>query len=743
MNQNQWELENDNDLGYGQLFAKLWNRRFLFLGVFSGVLAVAIPLSLIKQPVYQSYMQILVKSNYEGKVLQGRGNSKYLESEFTDASIEVDYATQLKVFKSSQILDKVVSQLLPKASAVEKYEFLEVLRDSLGVMQLTEENDQSKSDTATNIIQAAYSGTTPEQTKVILDSIKEVYLAYNLEQQEKRLRDGLEFIKGQVPKARNELLQVEAQITELTQEHNLISPEEEAIALKENIRQIAQEREALKAEQSQTEGDYRSIQEQLKLSPENSVALSRLTQSPRYQNLLDKLQEAEILLAEERAKFTDDNPAIKNLIERRDNQKALLIDEAERVLGELTPNLRQELESVQKQRQLVDSDTGFVDRITEAQSNLAGIRQKDVSLAQTKVELESKLAEFPVLIAEYRDLNQKAEIQRGALQRLLEARQELEIELNRGGFDWQVIEPPRLGEKVAPNLLKDLLLSGVVASFLGIAAVFIKDTTDEKIDNTYELERQASLPILGSAPGLSTSNRLLDRVPFLSSNPAEVDFKDVIQWQPFRESLDLIYENLKMSCINLSLKSLAITSAVVGEGKSTFTLGLALSIARHQKRVLVIDADLRRPSLHKPFDINNDFGLSNYLAGEIDRPPIRQVSLMGETIDLITSGSILSDPVKLLSSISLENYVQQQKQNYDLILFDTPPALGMVDAIKLAVMADSTLIVTRLGQVKVSELVETTAVLSKLNVLGIVANDHQEGTMQYRAKAQNLLPQQV
>lgn len=743
MNQNQWELENENDLGYGQLFAKLWNRRFLFLGVFSGVLAVAIPLSLIKQPIYQSYMQVLVKSNYEGKVLQGRGNSRYLESEFADASIEVDYATQLKVFKSSQILDKVINQLMPDASAVEKFEFLEVLRDSLNVVQLTEEDNGSKSDTATNIIQAAYSGTTPEQTKDILDSIQEVYLAYNLEQQEKRLRDGLEFIKGQIPKARNELLKVEAQVTELTQEHNLISPEEEAIALKENIRQIAQEREALKAEQSQTEGDYRSIQEQLNLSSENSIALSRLTQSPRYQNLLDKLQETEILLAETQAKFTQDNPSVQNLIEQRDSQKSLLIGEAERVLGELAPSLRQELESVQKQRQLVDSDTGFVDRITEAQSNLAGIRQKDGSLAQTKVELESQLKEFPVLIAQYRDLNQKAEIQRGALQRLLEARQELEIELNRGGFDWQVIEPPRLGEKVAPNLLKDLLLSGVVASFLGIAAVFIKDTMDEKIDNTYELERQASLPILGSAPGLPASTRIFDRVPFLSSNPVEVDLKDVIQWQPFRESLDLIYENLKMSCINLSLKSLAITSAVVGEGKSTFTLGLALSIARHQKRVLVIDADLRRPSLHKPFELNNDLGLSNYLAGEIDQPPIRQVSFLGETIDLITSGSVLSDPVKLLSSISLDNYVQQQKQNYDLILLDTPPALGMVDAIKLAVMADSALIVTRLGQVKVSELMEATSVLSKLNVLGIVANDHQEGTMQYRAKAQNLLPQQV
>jgi len=260
---------------------------------------------------------------------------------------------------------------------------------------------------------------------------------------------------------------------------------------------------------------------------------------------------------------------------------------------------------------------------------------------------------------------------------------------------------------------------------------------------TSELERQTSLPILGNTPRLTASKRRLTQIPFVSKPSAEVSFKDVIQWRPFRESLDLIYENLKFSCISLSLRSLAITSAVAGEGKSTLTLGLALSVARHQRRVLVIDGDLRRPSLHKAFEITNNLGLSNFLAKEIDQPPIRQVSLLGETIDLVTSGSILSDPVKLLNSIDLEHYLEQQKQNYDLILIDTPPILGMVDAIKLAFIADSAVVVTRLGQVKVSELADITNLLSKVEVLGIVANNHQEGTMHYRPKPQNLLPQQV
>ena len=746
MNQGQWDLEkqNDlNDLGYGQLFAKLWHRRFLFLGVFGGVLAISIPLTLMKQPVYSSYMEILVESNYQGKEFKNNANNEYLDSGFADTNLEVDYATQLRVLKSSEILNKVIDRLGLENSAETNAEILEALRESITVSQLADENEESKEGTLTNIIQTTYTGSSPAETKKVLETIQAVYLEYNLDQQKKRLKDGLIFINNQIPKARNELTEVQSALTQLSKENNLISPEEEAIALKNNIRQINQEREALKAQQSQITGDYTSIQDQLKLSPANALALSRLSQSPRYQNLLDTLQQVEIDLANEKTKFTQDSPIIQNLIDKRNSQKALLNSEAKKVLGELPPNFLQELESVQKQGQLVDSDTSFVDKITEAQSKLSGIRQRDITLAQTKAELEQKLLKFPTLISKSRDLTQEVQIKRLALQRLLEAKQQLEIELNRGGFNWQIIEPPQLGIKVAPSLLKDLLLNFVIAFFLGATAAFIKESIDERINSTHEIEGQTILPILGTTPGLSLSNRLLPQMPFLSNFAHSVSIKEVIQWQPFRESLDLIYENLRLSCISSSLKSFAVTSSVAEEGKSTFILGLALSVARHQQRVLIIDADLRRPSLHKPFDIDNQSGLANFLSGEIDPPAIKQVSFLGETVDLISSGSIPLDPVKLLSSAKLQYFINQQKQNYDLILIDTPPVLGVVDAIKIASICDSAVLMMRLDKVKVSELTEATSLLSKLNVLGIVANDSKEGTMQYKTQVQNLLPQQV
>ena len=738
MNQSNWELEAQSDLGYGDLFDIFWRRRFWFLGVFCTVLAICVPLALAKKPLFQSYMQILVEPNYQGK------SRTQLDQDFADTTVEVDYATQLKLLKSSEILRRAVDKLGIEGSEEEKTQIVQLLKGSLKVFQVTEEGSQSKGGTQTKIIQTVYVGETPNQTKKILEAIQEVYLKYNLEQQAQRLQNGLNFINNQIPEARKNLINAEAALTELSKKHSLISPEQEAIALKENIREISQEREALKAQRSQTTGNYTALEQNLGLSTENSVTLSRLSQSTRYQKLLNELQEIEIRIANEQTRFTKDNPIIQDLIDKRDSQRGLLIKEAQRVLGKIPDNFL--LESFQQQGQFVDSDTKFIDQITQSQAELIGIRERELSLARTEDQLKQKLVEFPELIAQYRNLAQEAEVKREALQRLLEAKQELEIELSRGGFNWQVIEQPQLGVQIAPNLTKDLLLSVVVASFLGGAAAFVTEAMDERVSNTKEIERQTALPILGTTPSLSlpTANPFKAQIPFLAnSTSSSTSIKDVIQWQPFREALDIIYENVKLFSSNSSLKSLAITSATAGEGKSTFILGLALSVARHKQKVLVIDADLRCSSLHKAFNIDKQSGLANYLAGETDRPRIKKVSFLGESIDVIPCGTAPPDPVKLLSSSKLDILVNQHKHNYDLILIDTPPAIGMVDAIKIASICDGTVLMMRLDKVKTYELIEATGLLSKLNVLGIVANDSKDMTQTYESQSKYLLPQQI
>ena len=739
--QANWDSESNNDLGYGQLLHTLWQRRYWFAGVFTGVLAVSIPMSLAKKPIYQSQMQVLPESNYQAKQVRSSGvDSQLLESQFTDNSVEIDYATQLKVLKSSEILKRVIDKLGWEGSEMDKAELVEVLRSSLEVSQIA---DLSRDDKAvqTKIIQTVYYNPSPTESQRVLEAIKEVYLEYNLEQQEKRLKDGLTFIEKQIPKAQRELNKAEAAVTELSKKYSVVDPEQEAIALKQNIQDIAVERATLKAQRSETTGNYQALQQQLGLSPETAVNLSRLSQSSRYQNLLDKLQTIELELATKRTQHQENSPVIQDLTERRQGQKELLKAEARNILGKVPANFETVLESVGTPGQLVSSDTEFINEITKAQANLDGIAEREVALRATEESLRNRLTEFPELISRYKDLTQEAQVRREALHRLREAKQELEIELNRGGFNWQVIEPPQLGIPIGANLKKDLLLSLVVASFLGISTAFVREAIDQRISSLKEAERQTKLPLLGSTPALSlpSGGRFITKVPFFSEETSEPQSSEVIQWQPFREALDVVYENLKLSGLTSTLRSLAVTSATAGEGKSTLTLGLALSVARHQQRVLVIDADLRRPSLHKSFGLQNNSGLTDYLAGTIDKPEVEQIFIQGEHIDLITSGSGTEDPVKLLSSSRFQNLIEQYARDYDLILVDTPPTIGMVDAIKISSICDSVLLTMRLNQIKSSELLEAEALLSKLNVLGVVANDVHE----YESRSPYLLPQSV
>ena len=753
MNENNLEFNSSSDLGYGDLLVKLWQRRFWFAGVFTSVLAIGIPLSLAKTPVYQSYMQILAESNYQSKEVNSR-NNRYIEQEFTDANIEIDYATQIKVLKSSEILKRVVEKLDIADSETSVAEAIEILRSGISVYQIADEQSaSSKTGTSTTkIIQTSYAGSSPTETKEVLEAVREIYLNYNLEQQEKRLRDAITFIEKRIPQARAELVKTENALTGLTKKNNLISPEAEATSIKENIRQINRERKDLEAQERQIAGNYNKMQEQLGISNANSLALSRLSQSPRYQKILNDLQATEREIATKQINMTENNPSLKNALEERKSLKNLLYQEAEKVLGKLPPNFNNDLESLQKQGQLVASDLQIVDALKDAQVKLAGIRQRSSSLAETEVELKQKLVEFPELISQYKSLSQESQVKREALQRLLEAKQELEIELSRGGHNWQVIEPPQYGLQTGPNTKKDLLLSVVVATFLGAVAAFTKDMTDDRINTSKEIKSQTNYPILGTIPGLSTSssNSALSRLPFASHADEVTPIKKVIESLSFREAVDLIYENLKLSYFNLpsissTLKLMAVTSAISGEGKSTFTLGLASSIARQKQKVLVVDADLRSPSIHEAFALNNCSGLTNFLAGEIERPLIQRVSLFSENIDVITAGSKTEDPVKLLNSSKFERFIERQKQVYDLILVDTPPVIGVVDAIKIASMCDTSVLVTRLNKSKISQFLETTALLSKLDVLGIIINNSQDISIRVReeSKFARLLPQKV
>ncbi|PSO78964.1 MAG: capsular biosynthesis protein [Cyanobacteria bacterium QH_9_48_43] len=710
----------ETEFGYGQLFAILWRRRFWFLGVFCGVLSIAIPLALSKEPTYRSSMELLVEPNYQEN--GGDGG----ESEVTDSAVDVDYATQLNLMRSSELLQEAVERLESEYPHIS----VEELQGSLTLKQVVEGEDEP-----TKIVQATYVGNDPARTKEVLQALKNVYQKYNLEQQEKRISEGLSFINEQLPVARENLAEAEQELRQFRQNNNLVAPEEAANQTANALRNVEQQRQSLDAQYQETQARYDALKKQLGLSPQEALISSRLSESSRYQTLLNQLQETEIALAEQRAQYTDAHPNVKALLEQRQQQLSLLKEEVRQVLGEVPEQLKITPEALQQRGQLAGTELNLARSLVEARTNLQSLRARDQSLAETEQQLRAQLDRFPKLIAQYNSLQQEVEVRRSTLQELLQARQQLGVELDRGGFNWQVVETPRAGHKIGPNTKQDILLGAVVGLFLGGVAAFLREVVDDAVHTSDQLRGQVSLPLLGVTPSLppSEAGRFVVNFPWQRLDQTPTSILQVVQWLPFRESLDMIYKNIQLLNRGSELSSLVVTSALAGEGKSTLVLGLAISAARLDQRVLVIDADLRHSSLHEELALSNEEGLSTLLSGETEQPNLHHISPLGSNIDLLTAGSTPNDPVKLLSSQGMRELIAEFEQSYDLVLLDTPSILGTVDAIQTASFCSGVVMVGRLDRVTQSQLSQATTMLSKLNAIGIVANGGRDAMSSYAA----------
>ncbi|NJN23564.1 MAG: CpsD/CapB family tyrosine-protein kinase [Acaryochloridaceae cyanobacterium RL_2_7] len=293
-------------------------------------------------------------------------------------------------------------------------------------------------------------------------------------------------------------------------------------------------------------------------------------------------------------------------------------------------------------------------------------------------------------------------------------------------------------------------------------AAFIREAIDDKVRGMAELNEQLTLPILGSVPQISAIGGREFNLALPFKNPSstiELEAPDIFQWRPLREAMDLIYTNIQLMNAHQPHGSLMVTSALPGEGKSTLTIGLAISASRIDKRVLLIDADLRNPRLHDIFNLNNEHGLATLLEGGLGedemlsipqwvymrwdndaakdfsnkQPGLRRIRtpLSDLNIDVITAGPTNSDPAKLLTVDKLRQIINIYQDNYDLILIDSPPVLGLVDTISLGYSCDGVVMVARMDQVKRSEINRAIDTLNKLNVIGIIANGVSEQPITY------------
>ncbi|MGP4073841.1 CpsD/CapB family tyrosine-protein kinase [Piscibacillus sp. B03] len=193
---------------------------------------------------------------------------------------------------------------------------------------------------------------------------------------------------------------------------------------------------------------------------------------------------------------------------------------------------------------------------------------------------------------------------------------------------------------------------------------------------------------------------------------------------PITEQYRTIRTNMQFANIDQELKSILVTSTGPSEGKSLTTANLAIVFAQQGKKVLLIDADLRKPTVHYTFRLNNTFGLSNYLVGGFElEKTVQQTNV--DNLDIMTCGPIPPNPSELLGSKAMTELLDVANKNYDIVIFDTPPVLAVTDSQILSNLVDGVLLVVRSKQTEKDAAVKAKDLLEKAdaNILGAVLND--------------------
>ncbi len=729
----------------------LLRRRLQILGVSGVVMSVASLLALTAKPTYQSTIQILVSSQLN----QGVGSSHIqegVESNFTNPNVDmIDYTLQHQFMLSSMLIQKAVNLLRSDypSLTVEDIKGKKGQQSPLAINLLERQIAENK--VIHQVFEMSFKDNDPVRSQKLLQVLQNVYQEHNIEQRKQSLSKKLSLINESLPKIKDKMVKAEKNLEQFRKKHHLLNPEVQGKILLESLADIKKQLRITRAQLKDLQARYDNLKQELPSSPENALISFRLSQSTRYQTLLNEVQKTDLALTQQRLRYTDDYPEVQKLIQQRRTQVALLQDEIKRwrfspvpsgrSLGDkavqaISVTLFQEKqlgteEPLLTGGQVAEVDLKLVEELIQVQTNVLGLRANEKSLANSEAQIRAELSKYPSFIAEYNRLLKEVETNRKTLEQLMAMQQSLGLMIAQGGFDLQVLEEPQRGTYLGSNKLFILLGGILLAPIFGVTTALMSEISNDAISSPEELQRLTNLRLLGTVPEislLSTKKRLfrlpLQRVLAGFSKEAISDEKqlNVYALLPSHETLDMAYQNIQISKPSVPYKSVMLTSALSGEGKSTLALGLAVSAARMHQRVLLIDANLRQPNLHKILGLTNDWGLSLLLVEETNSSVKEYIQPIHPSIDVLTAGPTPEDTVKLLSSARMKELLEFFEQTYDVVLIDTSSILGTVDARIMASLCNGIVMVGRMDGVTRNELIQATEILSNLNLIGIIAN---------------------
>lgn len=333
------------------------------------------------------------------------------------------------------------------------------------------------------------------------------------------------------------------------------------------------------------------------------------------------------------------------------------------------------------------------------------------------LKINEKMVQYLIL---KREVDTNKELYSGLLQRL----KETGVSASLTTSNIQILdraEVPRSPSK--PNKRMNLLLSIMTGLFGGIGLAFFLEYLDNTVKSPDDLEKRIMLPSLGIVPYSSEADK--------ESPYALIASED--KKSPLSEAYRSIGTYIQFSSAARPPKTMLITSPRNSEGKTTTAVNTAVTLAQSYGKGVIIDADMRKPRLHKIFDVDNSNGLSAFLTGNVEFGDSLIQRTKAANLDVIPSGIIPPNPSELLSSNHMRDLLTRLFPLYSFIIIDSPPVLGLSDALIISTITDGVIMVVKAGETPRDAAVQTRKLLQGVNakILGVVLNGIQESDLKY------------
>lgn len=331
---------------------------------------------------------------------------------------------------------------------------------------------------------------------------------------------------------------------------------------------------------------------------------------------------------------------------------------------------------------------------------------------------------------EYSALKRDAESTRQLYDNLLQRLKEAGVSAGLRSSNIRVVDVARTPTfPITPNIPRNLMLGLLLGLAAGIGLAFVLESLDTTVRNMEEVSAISTLPALGTIPlQLSSNGHLRKRLTTLSVGDGKPEPPALITYARPKSEAAEAYRALRTSILLSSFgappKVILVTSALPQEGKTTISANSALVLAQRGSRVLLLDADLRRPGIEKLFGIKARGGLSTLISGVDKLEDVLVPSTEVPNLWILPAGPLPPQPAELLSSTVMKEYIARWRNEFDHIIIDTPPCLSVTDAVVLSPEADRVILVARSGKTTKLALRRACDLLLQVNarVMGIVLN---------------------